>query len=405
MLRVESLLYFGRIWGLAYSYSGRKLVSLGKSVCFILVCFFRFLLLVNPFWIQLFYFLFISAFGLWVLAVLKPKTYDSYRPANLDLLFTSVSASTVSSMSSVEMEVFSDSQLIVLIVLMFVGGEVFTSMVGIQLRKLKLKLSEDKITSVPSDLSTISSNPQNILSQIELGVVRKLDHQPERQLKHNSIKLLGIVVLSYLLTIHLLGIGMVLVYMETVSSAREVLSKKGLKTSTFAIFLTVSTFASCGFVPTNENMIVFSKNLGLLAMLIPQALLGNTLFPCCLRFCIWSLGKFTKKSETRFLLKNSEEIGYLHLLPRLHSLLLASTVFGFVLIQSVAIWFMEWSSEALSGLNSIEKLLGVLFLSVNSRHSGESVVDLSMLSPAILFLFVAMMLVPLSLSIKCILFV
>lgn len=387
MARMQRLFCFVRMWDFVYSYLGQKLVSLSKSMCVGLVFLFRFLVWVDPFWIELFYFLFISSFGFWVLVVLKSRTYGSFRPGNLDLFFTSVSASTVSSMSTVEMEVFSNSQLVVLTVLMFIGGEVFTSMVGLQLTKFKLKLSRDKIVSIPSDLS---------ISSIELGVVRKFD-QPE-MLKYNSIKFLGFVVLGYLLVFHLLGIAMVLVYLKVVSSAREVLQGKGLKMSTFSIFLVVSTFASCGFVPTNENMIVFRKNLGLLVILIPQALFGNTLFPSCLRFFIWGLGKFMNKSETNYLLRNSEEIGYLHLLPRLHSLLLVATVSGFVLIQMVAIGSMEWSSDALSGLNYVEKSIGILFLSVNSRHTGESIVDLSRLSPAILFLFVAMMLVLFSLS-------
>ncbi|KAJ7969469.1 Cation transporter [Quillaja saponaria] len=122
---------------------------------------------------------------------LKPTTSDSFRPRNLDLFFTSVSATTASSMSTVEVEVFSDGQLIILTILMFTGGGVFTSMVGLHLRKLKLKSFRDKVGSV---------------------------------------------------------------------RAREVLENKGLKMLTFSVFTTVSTFANCGFLPTNENMVVFSRN-------------------------------------------------------------------------------------------------------------------------------------------------
>ncbi|KAE8653175.1 hypothetical protein Csa_019812 [Cucumis sativus] len=103
-----------------------------------------------------------------------------------------------------------------------------------------------------------------------------------------------------------------------------------------------------------------------------------------------------KKEVIGFLLENSEEIGYLHLLPKLYSLVLVGSVLGFVLIQFVAIGAMEWrsSNNGFSGLNWVEKLIGILFLSVNSRHSGESTVDLSTLSSAILVLFVAMMYLP-----------
>ncbi|KAE8653174.1 hypothetical protein Csa_019900 [Cucumis sativus] len=131
---------------------------------------------------------------------------------------------------------------------------------------------------------------------------------------------------------------------------------------TFSFFTCVSTLASCGFVPTNENMIVFHKNSGLLLILIPQILVGNTLYPSCLRFCIWVIGKFSKdhhndehRLKVDYLLKTSEEIG---------------------------------------GLNSYQKVVAILFLSTNSRHAGETIVNISSLSSAILIMFIVMMYLP-----------
>jgi hypothetical protein len=93
---------------------------------------------VNPFFIQLGYFLVFSLLGYLALKVSKPRT-ASFRPyKDIDVFFTSVSATTVSSMSTIEMEVFSDTQLIIMTVLMFVGGEVFTSLLGLQLAKFKI---------------------------------------------------------------------------------------------------------------------------------------------------------------------------------------------------------------------------------------------------------------------------
>ncbi|KAL6984887.1 hypothetical protein U1Q18_018267 [Sarracenia purpurea var. burkii] len=237
-----------------------------------------------------------------------------------------------------------------------------------------------------------SSSPPNSLELIELGiVVTGVDSLAN--LKYNSIKLLSFVVMGYLLAINFVGVASVSVYLAFVSSARNILKKKGLNLFTFALFTVVSTFASCGFVPTNENMMVFSKNSGLLLILIPQVLLGNTLFPPFLRFSIWFLGKFVKKvrPNSDYLLTKTWEIGYHHLLPGLHSSLLVGTVVGFVGIQFTLFCSMEWDSVALSGLSSYEKVVGILFESVNSRHSGETIVDLSTIASAILVLFVVMM--------------
>ncbi|XP_022888762.1 sodium transporter HKT1-like isoform X2 [Olea europaea var. sylvestris] len=370
-----------------FSCYGKKLQYLStffwQSTCFV----------INPFWIQVFYFVFLSITGFWVLKFLKPKT--EFRPRNIDLFFTSVSATTVSSMSTVEMEVFSNAQLIVMTILMFIGGEIFTSMVGLHLKRSKIITwnTEEKGTSVDQIQLTIEPVPnykapwfetQNDVSSPYCNAI----------LHYNSIKFLSFVVLGYFLVIQLLGVASVLVYLALFSSAKDVLRNKGIKALTFSVFTIVSTFASCGFVPTNENMIVFSKNSGLLWILIPQVLLGNTLFPSCFRFLIWVLGKKIKKAEAKYLLKNTTKVGYLHLLPSLHSSFLVATVLGFILTGFVLFCFLEWNSEGLGGLNTYQKVVGILFETVNARHSGETIVDLSTIAPAILVFFVVMMYLP-----------
>ncbi|KAI6680953.1 hypothetical protein NL676_034834 [Syzygium grande] len=389
-----------------------KLACLCRSFCFLLSCYLRFLLLrFNSFCVQVFYYVFLSFLGFWVLKALRPRT-DSFRPRDLDLFFTSVSATTVSSMSTVEMEVFSNSQLVVMTVLMFVGGEVFISLAGLHLRKSKLRWrvnTEEKVASINSDLCP--SNPTNdIVDHIELGVVAKIDclnSQVEPQsyrrqdesldldyLKCCSVRFLCYVVLAYLLVIHVLGVATVSLYMTLVSTARDVLKKKGLNMVTFSVFTIVSTFASCGFVPTNENMMVFSKNSGLLLILIPQVLLGNTLFPSSLRFALWLMGRFGEKDQIRYLLSRTSEVGYKHLLPSLYSSLLVVMVLGFIGVQFIMFCWMQWHSESLNGLCTYEKIVGVLFQCVNTRHTGETIVDLSTVAPAILVLFVVMMYLP-----------
>ncbi|XP_057981334.1 probable cation transporter HKT1;4 [Malania oleifera] len=414
-----------------------KLARFCRSTCFLLECSYRCVLLrVNPFLFHLFYFISLSFLGFWVLKVMKPRTDPFFRPRNLDLFFTSVSAATVSSMSTVEMEVFSNGQLIVLTILMLIGGEVFTSMVGLHLKASKLKKpawttkTEGRVLSISSSSKGSSSTPRNIYdnshNQMELGLAA-MPPEPERTstgdeqqqlgetnmdgaedevvLRYKSIKFLGYTVLGYLTVVHAVGVTLVLAYVRIVLSARDVLKRKGIQLFTFSLFTTVSTFASCGYVPTNENMIVFGKNSGLLLLLIPQVLLGNTLFPSCLRFCVWVLGKLGKKKNNKrlehcsncseYVLKKRREIGYLHLLPSLHSWLLVATVVGLIMVQLLVFCCMEWNSGALNGLDSsYKKLVGALFQCVNSRHSGETVVDLSIISPAVLVLFVVMMYLP-----------
>ncbi|KAK4414898.1 putative cation transporter HKT6 [Sesamum alatum] len=360
---------------------------------------------VNPFWIELAYFITLSSLGFLALKASNPRRTTTFKPKNMDLFFTSVSASTVSSMSTVEMEVFSNTQLVFLTILMLLGGEVFTSMLGLHLIRAKIYLQKNRlITHRPESDSSISPGPipDSPTDHIELEMTarfgpEKSDTKPGEtggNLNLKSIKILAYVVACYLLVVHVSGSTLISIYLSLIPSARKVLRIKGLNMQTFSIFTTVSTFANCGFVPTNENMMVFKKNSGLLFILIPQILMGNTLYTVCLRSAIWAAEKLTKRAEFRHMLKNSRELGYGHLISGRHCVYLGITGLGFVIVQLVVFCSLEWKSEATGGLSAYQKLVGSLFQVVNSRHTGESVFDLSAISPAILVLFVAMMYLP-----------
>ncbi|KAH9653697.1 putative cation transporter HKT6 [Citrus sinensis] len=376
----------------------------------------RFLVLkVNPLWIQLSYFISISSVGYLILRVSKPRDSSFINPKNIDVFFTSVSAMTGSSMSTVEMEVFSNFQLIIMTILMFVGGEVFISMFGLHARSKFYSLNqlfENRInpnltpSSSSSSSSSSSENSTEFTDQIELGIVSHsyiTNEEPNNglenehrmssnddNLKYNSVRVLVYVVLGYILVTHVVGSSLVALYTSLAPSAKQILKQKGLQIFTFSVFTTASTFSNCGFVPTNENMMVFKKNALLLLILFPQGLLGNTLYPSCLRFVIWVLKKITNREEFDYILRNSKEMIYRHLLSKAYSYFLAITVFGFIFVQLVLFCALEWDSEATDGLNFFEKLVASLFQVVNSRHTGESVFDISIVSPAILVLFVVM---------------
>ncbi|RZC71903.1 hypothetical protein C5167_035069 [Papaver somniferum] len=412
-----------------------KVTCLGKSLGYGMACFYRYLIFkLKPFWLQLCYFMCISFMGFLVLKVLKPRSSNSINPgpimapANLDMFFTSVSATTVSSMSTIEMEVFSNAQLVILTIIMLFGGEVFTFFVELQIEKSKLIIKRKEIVE---NVSIVVHKEDHCPRINELGEfayngssengVRSFpvanmnepmavtistphhDRSSNEDLKYKSVKYLSYVVLGYLVVILGGGSILVIMYMRLVPSANEVLKVKGINTETFSIFLIIATFANCGYVPTNEGMVIFRKNSGLLLLLIPQVLLGNTLFPAGLRFVLWVLGKFSKREEIHHMLKLDkkisikEQVGYPAnevMISTIHCFYLIATVLGFIFIQFILFCSMEWNSDGLDGMNSYQKLIGALFQTVNTRHSGENIVDLSTTSPAIMVAFVVMMYLP-----------
>ncbi|CAN0924009.1 Sodium transporter HKT1 [Linum grandiflorum] len=366
-------------------------------------CIHRFLAVrVNSVFTQLCYFLSISFVGYSILKALNTRPGAAV-PRSVDFFFTAVSAATVSSMSAVEMEVFSDGQLLVMTLLMFVGGEVFVSMVGLMVRTYRMQAAAAAAAVDISGEIEVDPTLTPRGHEVELVVVppyreeeREIDICSVRILKLKSIRFLSCAVMGYLLLIHVIGVSSMSLYIAFEKSARNILEKKGLKSFTFSLFTVVSTFASCGFVPTNENMVVFRKHPIMLLILIPQVLFGNTLFPPCLRLCVWFFGKCSKSYQrySTYLLSNTKEVGFYHLLPGRQSTYLTTTVAGFVTIQLAMFCAMDWRSEGLTEMKPLQKFVGGLFLAVNSRHSGETIVDLTTISTALLVVFVVMMYLP-----------
>ncbi|TVU15838.1 hypothetical protein EJB05_39379, partial [Eragrostis curvula] len=360
------------------------------------------------------YFVALSCAGYGLLCALKVRA-PAARPRDIDMFFTAVSAATVSSMSAVEMEVFSNGQLLVLTVLMFVGGEVFVSLVGLaskwfELRKetvnrarrveshaeLELEspastsFTDDDETSSAAAVAATTTNGDSSSSSVPAAVDAK-------RLRHQAVRALFWIVLAILAVSHVLGSLAVAAYVRASPGARRTLRRKSLDPWTFAVFTTVSTFSSCGFMPNNENMAAFARDAPLQLLLVPQALVGNTMFPPLLAACVWAAAAATRRGELAALARKGGEAvgggGYYHLLPARRCWMLAATVAGFVAVQAALVCAMEWEG-ALRGMSAGEKVVNAVFLAVNSRHTGESTVDLSTLAPAILVLFVLMMYLP-----------
>lgn len=346
------------------------------------------------------YFVAISCAGYGLLAALKVRG-SSARPREMDMFFTAVSAATVSSMSAVEMEVFSRGQLVVLTALMFLGGEVFVSLLGLASRWFHLRKQTINRARRVGSHEEIELGDQGIQQGAETaGDVTTtggsnsdpVDVVDAKRLRHHAVRSLFFVVLAIVAVFHVAGTVAVASYVYASPAARRTLRRKALDVWTFAVFTAVSTFSSCGFMPTNENMAVFKRDAPLQLLLLPQALAGNTLFPPLLAACVWVAARATRRQElVAMAAKGGREVsGYYHLLPARRCWMLAATVLAFVAVQVAMLCAMEWGA-ALQGMNAGEKLVNAVFLAVNSRHTGESTVDLSTLAPAILVLFVVMM--------------
>ncbi|RLM65585.1 hypothetical protein C2845_PM16G19400 [Panicum miliaceum] len=150
---------------------------------FITHSFWRLVFQSNPFVVQLIYFMAISFAGFLALKSLNP--HGKPVPRDFDLMFTSVSTATVSSMSTIQMEDLSDQQLWILILLMLLGGEVFTSMLGLHLNNAKAnreELSQRSLSSIRREIE--ASISANNVDQIDME-----SGQSEAVISHNQIRI------------------------------------------------------------------------------------------------------------------------------------------------------------------------------------------------------------------------
>ncbi|KAK4415724.1 Cation transporter HKT2 [Sesamum alatum] len=196
---------FVRISKLMKRLSGILWARLRCLLHYLLSSFMSVLVRVNPFWIELGYSISLSLLGFLALKASEPRIVSSpVIPKDIDLFFTSTSVATVSGLSTIEMEFFSNSQLVFLTILMFVGGEAFTSMLGLGLVLMRAKIQHTRT----------ADNPQKTDSDdhdIQLAVVavhqpgdqesKKEDADAEDDLRLRCVKILGYLVLGYVVVI------------------------------------------------------------------------------------------------------------------------------------------------------------------------------------------------------------
>ncbi|KAK1317478.1 putative cation transporter HKT6 [Acorus calamus] len=188
-------------------------------------------------------------------------------------------------MSVIEMESFSNVQLLVMTLLMFMGGEIFTSLLVLLEEKFRLRNKDsDESLSVTNQIKSTQTTTTTI-EDLEMEFPKKDDNG----MRYSCITYLTKVITGYLLLVHVIGSSLILLYLRLFNM--NVLEKKHISVMVFSIFTTVSSFGNCGYVPTNENMIPFKTNPGLLMLIIPLILGGNTLFPAILRVILRGLKK------------------------------------------------------------------------------------------------------------------
>lgn len=126
-------------------------------------------------------------------------------------------------------------------------------------------------------------------------------------IEYRALKLLAIILVVYFVGFHLLGMVCLTPWITRDQHYTNVVQEVGVDPVWWGFFTPASMFNDLGFTLTPDSMVSFQ--FAVLPLLLGTFLIiiGNTGFPCMLRFVIWLTSKFVPKGtgvweELRFLL-------------------------------------------------------------------------------------------------------
>lgn len=126
-------------------------------------------------------------------------------------------------------------------------------------------------------------------------------------IEYRALKTLAIVLIGYYFAFHLLGLISLTPWIMNSGTYGPLVQDFGIGRPWWGIFTAASAFNDLGFTLTPDSMISFNTALFPLLLMTFLIIIGNTGFPCMLRFVIWFSAKLTRRGtglweELRFLL-------------------------------------------------------------------------------------------------------
>lgn len=214
-------------------------------------------------------------------------------------------------------------------------------------------------------------------------------------IEYRALKTLAVVLISYYVGFHLFGMISMIGWIMTVDTWGDIVKADGIGRPWWGIFTAASAFNDLGFTLTPDSMNSFQKAVFPLLVMTFLIIIGNTAFPCMLRFIIWVLSKFAGQGtalweELRFLLDHPRRCFTL-LFPRNATWWLFAIL---VLLNGIDVIFfiiLDLNDSAVTALPPGIRVLDGFFQASATRTAGFGVVSLSSLHPAMQVSYLIMM--------------
>jgi Trk-type K+ transport system membrane component len=278
------------------------------------------------------------------------------------------------------------------------------SMVGSRTRTFTSFLSQERQNSDPlpylSYAATIGRNSTFVdlteEQREELGGI-----------EYRSLKTLAWVLMAYYFGSFLFGIVLLLPWIVRDQRYSQLVKEDGATPTWWGFFTPMSMFTDLGFTLTPDSMVSFQT--AVLPLLLGSFLIiiGNTGFPCMLRFVIWTCSKCVPYGsgvweEFRFLLDHPRRCFTL-LFPRKATWWLFGVL---VLLNGVDLIFfviLDLDDPVVTSLPRGFQFLDGLFQAASTRTAGFACVNLAGLHPGIQVSYLIMMYIsvfPIAISVR-----
>ncbi|KAK1139370.1 hypothetical protein N8T08_000821 [Aspergillus melleus] len=214
--------------------------------------------------------------------------------------------------------------------------------------------------------------------------------------EYRAVSFLSVIVFLYWLLFMLLGIIGMGVWLE--ANHPNIARENGLSPFWTGAFFAVSAFVNSGMSLLDANMTALQTSAYPLITMGMLILAGNTLYPCFLRFIIWTMRRLipnrpdweTQTVTLDFILDHPRRV-YTNLFPARHTWYLLGTIIFLNGIDWAMFELLAIGNKEIEALPTGYRILDGLFQALAVRAGGFYVVTIADLRQGLLVLYVLMM--------------
>ncbi|KKY22654.1 putative potassium ion transporter [Phaeomoniella chlamydospora] len=213
-------------------------------------------------------------------------------------------------------------------------------------------------------------------------------------IEYRALKTLAVILITYFFAFHIFG-AICLIPWILNTHYGKVVTDIGQGRVWWGIFTSASAFNDLGFTLTPDSMYSFEDAIFPLLLMTFLIVIGNTGFPCMLRFVIWLATKFVPRGssiweELHFLLDHPRRCFTL-LFPRGATWWLFAILVVLNGLDLIFFIILDLNDSTVTSIPPGLRFVAGLFQASSTRTAGFAVVNLSDLHPAIQVSYLIMM--------------